>query len=356
MKKNKNKITDVNIDEKELDDLFEGNGKTNLNRAIRSAKRRSLIRTVIISLLAVGITAGLVSYAASNVTEERQSAIEIALNEYYAIAQPNEYVGKTIRSYGIFNGTNVYTTYKIVGGKVVYTGQQDYSFGLLESRSYQGIDSPSIIGASYSTQDLAKQTYNELGQREMVFFYPFITYPTYKQDVDLLNEIDDNKLAEIALSFDKSYSLNEIQKMMPTDVEIAWYWVDDMSKQDKETMQSQNTQYSRIRILSEKNAFGIKAYDESGSPISNPEERFISALSNGQKDVIKLKGDSARVANYKNEFNRIYNVLAGEDDQLTSSDLHIQGVVVTGEVDSLQSLNSLVFIKASSLGVVTDKY
>lgn len=353
MKKNGNKITDVNVDEKELDDLFEGNGKKNLNRAIRSAKRRSLLRTVIISLLAVGITAGIVSYTASNVTKERQSAIEIALNQYYAIAQPNEYVGKTIRSSGIFNGTNVYTTYKIVGGKVVYTGQQDYSFGLLESRSYQGIESPSIIGASHSIEDLAKQTYNELGQREMVFFYPFITYPTYKQDVDLLNEIDDNKLAEIALSFDKSYSLNEIQKMMPADVEIAWYWVDDMSKQDKETMQSQNTQYS-IRVLSEKNAFGIKAYDESGSPISNPEEPFISALSNSQKDG--LKGNSARVANYKNEFNRIYNVLAGDDDQLTSSDLHIQGVVVTGEVDSLQSLNSLSFIKASSLGIVTDKY
>lgn len=33
-----------------------------------------------------------------------------------------------------------------------------------------------------------------------------------------------------------------------------------------------------------------------------------------------------------------------------------KGIVVTGDVENLKSLRNLPFIKASSLGVVTDKY
>ncbi|WP_268257773.1 MULTISPECIES: anti sigma factor C-terminal domain-containing protein [Thermoanaerobacterium] len=39
-----------------------------------------------------------------------------------------------------------------------------------------------------------------------------------------------------------------------------------------------------------------------------------------------------------------------------NENLKIQGVVVTGTAETLKSLRGLPFIKASSLGVVTDKY
>ncbi|WP_153019535.1 anti sigma factor C-terminal domain-containing protein [Bacillus gaemokensis] len=41
---------------------------------------------------------------------------------------------------------------------------------------------------------------------------------------------------------------------------------------------------------------------------------------------------------------------------MSPKDLRIQGVVVTGNKEGLQAIKNLPFIKATSLGVVTNKY
>lgn len=84
-------------------------------------------------------------------------------------------------------------------------------------------------------------------------------------------------------------------------------------------------------------------------------------LSNEYKEYVNKALYELKPA-YRNEAlknggkTHIYDIIAGVDGKLTKDDIKVQGVVVTGDVENLKSLRKLPFIKASSIGVVTDKY
>lgn len=214
--------------------------------------------------------------------------------------------------------------------------------------------------SSYLIDHFGYRRYNELGQREMVFFYPFIKYDTrnYMNDLSLLDDIGNDKYMEMALSFDREYTLDEVGKVIPEGVMVTWYWVDDLNKNEKEMSKSHNEEQEGIEVTihipdsvrSEYTAYGIKLYYGTGEKIPDPVEFFINSLKSYKEDRAINKNF------YKNEFDRIYNNIAGDDGKLTRNDIRIWGAVVTGDSDNLKVLIGLPFIKASSLGVVTDKY
>ena len=318
-------------------------------------------------MVALGVAMGGSIFAGNQITDKERGSIQSALNRFNYISAPNEYIGKAIRYEGSFGGKTVYSTYKIVEGKVVYSGEQDYSYGILKPGETQGIDLPDIMGAMRTEEDLKKTKYNEFGQRQMVFFYPFINYRLYKNDLNLLEDIGKNKYIEMALSFDQSYSIDEVNKMLPKNITLAWYWVDDLNDSEKEDLKPRKgeqidaegktiTADIPARLLPESESYGIKNYDASGAPIKNPEFLFISSLESGNKERDKIKGSNYRVARYKEEFKRVYDNIAGSDGRLAKEDIKVQGVVVTGDMEKLMALRGLPFVKASSLGAVTDKY
>jgi hypothetical protein len=204
---------------------------------------------------------------------------------------------------------------------------------------------------------LELQRYNELGQREMVFFYPFLDYPNYKNDLQLLESISSTKVMEMALSFDKDYTMDEVKNIIPQNVTLAWYWLDDLDEQEKEdskprTEEQQNPDGTTYivdyppRLRSERTVYGIKAYDPNGISREEPEQHFIWALKNGM--VYDTR--------FKSEFERVFQNIAGEDKEITKEDFRVFGAVVTGNAESLKNLQDMPFIKASSIGVITDKY
>ena len=68
----------------------------------------------------------------------------------------------------------------------------------------------------------------------MEFYHPSIKYEGYINDLKNLDEIGNNKVMEISLSFDKTYRLEEIRNMISSDVTLNWYWVDTFTENDKE--------------------------------------------------------------------------------------------------------------------------
>ncbi|SNX54837.1 anti sigma factor C-terminal domain-containing protein [Thermoanaerobacterium sp. RBIITD] len=357
-----------NNDEKDLDDIFESTKKDKFEKAVKRAKWRSILRTIVISLIVIGIVSISSIFIGNKVTQSESSLIDEALSLFNIISAPDMYMGKSIRYEGIFGGKTVYSTYKIIEGKVVYTGQQEYSYGLFNTVDVQAINSPAIVfGKSFDEDSLNKPTYNELGQREMIFFYPYVKYKTYKNDLNLLEDIGNDKYIEMALSFDKEYSIDEVNNMMPKNVTLTWYWIDDLNSKEKEAHKPrENIQKlpngksivvdNPADVCSEKAAYGIKVYDSNGDLIKNPEEFFIGVLENNIKDIEKLKTDNHKVNGIKSEVKRIYDNLKDKDGKIKKENIKIQGVVVTGTAETLKSLRGLPFIKASSLGVVTDKY
>lgn len=355
-----NKNGDVKDEREELDDLFDHLKENKLKKAIKKAKRHSILRNAFISVVVLIVLFVGGSIVNRNLVYKFEGPTQIAVSTFNEISAPNKYIGKTDRYHGILGGKNSFTTYKIIEGKVVYTGEGEYNYGLFQDYEGNriGSEAPGIIGTSYDTEDLDRQKYNELGQREMIFFYPFVDYPQYKNDLQLLDQIEANKNMEIALSFDQAYSMDEVRDMLPNDITLSWYWIDDLNDEEKEESKSititqiddngeqktEEANYSRIR--SEKTVYGIKAFDASNERLENPLQHFIWALKNGREYDTRFKG----------EFDRVYNNLLGQDGKLTKDDIKVFGVVVTGDAESLKSLREVPFIKASSIGVVTDKF
>ena len=346
-------------DEQDLDLFFENVKETKLKKTITKAKRRSIIRNIFISVMVVVVLLIGGSVAIRELNYRFEGPTQIAVDNFNKISAPNKYIGQVKRYHGFLEGKNEYTTYKLIEGKVVYTGEGYYTYGVLQNDygNWIGTSSPYVLGESFDLEDLRKQRYNELGQREMVFFYPFINYTEYKNDLLLLDQIEENKIMEIALSFDQAYSMEQIKEMIPKDVTLSWYWIDDMNDQEKEEKKSRKVESTNpnggkeviempARIVSENRAYGIKAINENGDPIEEPEQEFYWALKNGKEYDTR----------YKWEFERVYNHVVGEDGELIKEDIKVFGVVVTGDSESLKELNKLPFITASSLGVIVDRY
>lgn len=356
---NKSDNKEVINDEKELDSLFDHCKRDKLTKAVRKAKWHSILRTTLVSVVVLAIMFAVGGYISNALVYKMEGPVQIATDHFNNISAPNKYIGKVYRYHSVLSGKTEYTTFKIIQGKVVYTGQGEYHYGLLRPQRGDliGIESPSMLGASYDVEDLKRQRYNELGQREMVFFYPFINYQTYRNDIKLLDNIGPDRFVEMALSFDKPYSIEEVKTMMPQNITLTWYWVDELNQQEKENSKFKKAVQkdpnpgttdldSPAKIRSEWTAYGIKTLDANGEPIRDPEFWFINSLKNGKEYDTRYKG----------EFERVYNNMAGSDGKLTKEDIKVQGVVVTGDAEQIKSIGGLPFIKASSLGVVTDKY
>lgn len=56
----------------------------------------------------------------------------------------------------------------------------------------------------------------------MVFYYPFIEYESYRNDLKLLLDAEGGQLAEIAISLDDYYCITQIDALFPQEL-IAWY-------------------------------------------------------------------------------------------------------------------------------------
>ncbi|MGG0655414.1 anti sigma factor C-terminal domain-containing protein [Rummeliibacillus pycnus] len=333
-----------------IDEVFD---ITKMEKTIKRAKRRANWKTVLITLIVLIVVAVVGLIGNREINYWLETPVLISSDDFHEISAPNEFIGKLERYQGILGGENHYTTYKMIEGKVVYTGQDRYGFGLFRDEYLNriSIESPSIIGDTYSEKDLQKQHYNELGQREMVFFYPFLQYKTYRNDLASLDHIGKDKVMEIALSFDRGYTFKEIQSLIPSKMTLTWLWVDDVNE-DKDNFKftkfDENNKEIGLEnaLRSEKTVYGISLLNENGDTKEEPVNSFISAIESGKQYKTRWQG----------EFKRLDETLSGKDGQLTEDDLHYYGAIVTGNAKTLSQLKGLPFIKATSIGVITDRY
>lgn len=345
-----NKKNDNYIDsETELDKIFEEAKNNKISKVVKKAKRYSTVKIIMISFITfVVLAVGTLSVSEEMMYNKWNGYVD-DIEYRYIVQAPNKFPGMFYTYKGYFSGETEHKTFKNINGKRVYTGTHGIKFNLFDEKHAQG--NGSFISSTEMTDEEMHYLprYNDIGQKLMTFYYPYVDYgDKYQRDLDLLEDIGNNKYMEYALSFDKVYSIDEVKGMIPKNINLTWYWVDavdeDQKKKQKYYVDKHNGLDGEIievvqypDLCYENYAYGIKTINEYGEIINNPEEDFINAL--------KMGG-----------ITHIYNIIAGEDKNLTKEDIKVQGVVVTGDVENLKSLRNLPFIKASSLGVVTDKY
>lgn len=335
--------------EEELDKIFENTKNNKISKAVKKAKRFSTLKMIIISFSTFIILTLIITAIGEKIIFRRKSNYIFKIDYQYTVQAPNKFPGMFSTSKNAFSGETQHHTFKYINGKRVFTGEYGITYNWINENFTES------TGSFASHTEMTDQElnflphYNNIGQKLMIFYYPYVDYDSkYSNALNLLEDIGDKKYMEMALSFDKSYSIDKVNSMIPKDINLTWYWVDSIDDDKKErqkhyfdTQEMSNGEKIEVEqfadVCYEDYAYGIKAQNEYGEKIKNPEKYFIEALKEGKTT-------------------HIYDNMSGDDGELTKNDIKVQGIVVTGDVENLKSLKELSFIKASSLGVVTDKY
>ncbi len=316
-------------EDRELDRLFDP--AFDDQDLIKSAKRKSYFRITSVSFFVSICVLVLLILLKIQLTPYFMVQKMTAQELYYDIYGANIYTGAWKEHYKLVGSTAVAPKYKLLNGKPVNLGELSFDTSDLEV----------TVGESELTQ------FSYAGNRVMNFFHPSLPYQTYTNDLDELNKVNDGKLIEMALSFDKAYTYEEVVSMLPDGVTLQWNWVNTYSAEELEGLKDVGSENSKDpMILREYEVAGFPSISKSGETIQHPTNAFIDTL-----DLALRKGGS-----YKDDFEHIYNTIKKDDASLTDEHIEVIGVVVVGDQQQLQALINKNYIKASSFGAIIDEY
>ncbi|MBU3175235.1 anti-sigma factor [Clostridium estertheticum] len=347
-------------DEEKLKELFEDKGPSNFDKVIKKAKFFSIIRGIVTSILVFTVVSfvGLVFNATT--LNKLGNDKKAELDNYYRIAHPNSYIGSDQMDDGLLTGELDYVTYRFLGNKPIVDGNNKESYTYLPLINGLYGDISGLLYEASGDSEQSKR-YSKVGKNVMQFYHPNVKYTKYRDDLAMINKIGEDKVMEISLSFDKSYSISQVKSMIPQNMTLNWYWVDTYTKSEVTELSSHiekianeeeiavNKREKHISpniILYEDEVYGIKAIDEAGKNKETPEKDFIDTISSGKTN----KGKNQQL------YETLFSKLSKDKVKITKDNIKILGVVVTGDTDSLKLLKNKSFIKASSLGAVGDKY
>lgn len=311
----------------EENELFPGDG--DFSKLVKKARRKSLIRNILVSVVVSSLLfAGLLWLGTFLMYKsmEKENDYDYAME---SIRGANVEMGGSDYNYTPFSANILTSSTKYVAGVPMPWETREKAFSIFGlSRPVQ---LPSYSGSG-SLDDDRMVIYFQ-GERLVEFYSPGFDYGYLPDERGLLPEIDNNKVVEMAFSFDAAYGIAEVEELFSE--QLNWYWVDVSTAADKEEDQQPVYGYEAYGFFQNKDAL-----ESAGM--------FIRQLDWLQNE----KG------NFQQEAERIYDVIAGDgsSEAMTVDDLTVSGVVVTGSPEELQAFADLPMVRAAVLGATTDKY
>ena len=329
-------------EEKELNELFEGKSTSNISKIVKKAKRITILRNIVISLLVIFFLSITLGFTWLSIMRWSQENAMRDIELFSRITNPNiEELGLQNEGNGLFEGILTFNRYKEIEGIPVNWSDNVFTYSLFGGVSrLTGDHSPIQI---QDDNDGGMNSYDRVTkQRMMTFYHPDVLYTTkLSDDLASLNNVADDTLVELALSFDQKYSPKEVRELIPEGITLKWYWVDTYSKVDIERFD--------MEVLPEL-ATGIYGFDEMLEDPENPllsEQMFIGDIE---------MGVSLEEGKYHGEFERIYKQLKGNSSNLSIENIHVIGAVVTGTASDLVKLKDVNTIRATVLGVTANPH
>lgn len=309
-----------------------------LKKAYKRSKTLSTIRTIVIIILLM-IPLYVVNVM---ITSKMATRYYGEVEKMLAITKPNTYISKANDTIGFFGASGQYTVSKRIGRwKSVEIYEQNSNYGLINIRGAKRVTSSSSGGQKAGEWPV---NFDSSGNLTMMAFHPDIKYKEYKNDIALLNKVSSDSLLEMTLSFDKKYKINEISSILPK-IQISKLLIDGYTDEEMDIYKKEASKNDgKSTYIHEFNFIGFEGsrwFDYEAHEVSNNYEKFLNNLQYDFKNNY-----------YKNEFRGLYSTLKAKD-QLAANKLDIIGVVVYGNPEELQQLNSNPHIKASSVGIIT---
>lgn len=303
--------------EDKLESIFD---EKSLNKTLKKAKRVTYVRTFLIAaIVCILIVMGTFKANTWWIDKKGSELASKGIVEDAVLKAPNTIVRTEGIEIGFFKGKIKKEVFKVIEDKIIPWQNQDVHYGL------SGFQSTSFSSYSTNVNDTTKVNIPS-GEREMLFYVPQYTYKTYANDLSILNEFPNDKYMELAISFDKGYSLSKVKEMLPKSIHQTWYWINSYP------------------IKSE-----VRKDPESGQwlyGISQPSSELGKALS-----TPKIKTESDFLDHIKKVNKNDYQFFKRHQENGL-----IIGVVVTGTKENLLLLQGQPYVKASSIGAVVEKY
>ncbi|WP_157998032.1 anti sigma factor C-terminal domain-containing protein [Ornithinibacillus scapharcae] len=150
--------------------------------------------------------------------------------------------------------------------------------------------------------------YNQLNnEREIDFYYPHIGYHNLPNELEIALTLDENTLIEVALSFNKPMSKEEVWNSLGSD-NVDWFWIDKSNSTTFNELPASEMDFDHV--LFGKDAFGFSVSNDYPSLNSN----------NSEKNIL------------------------------------ISGAIVSGTPSELERFLELDIIRASVIGLTMDNY
>ncbi|WP_226671120.1 anti sigma factor C-terminal domain-containing protein [Metabacillus litoralis] len=307
---------------------------------VKKAKRRSLVKMMVISLI-ISLIVLTVLYFIGDTVMKKKMDKETTLDLTW-----NGIMGANIEEEGItynYSPTSAIAKTKLikkVGEVPIPWGEQEKVFTIFGTSNLIITSGPSGSG---SIDDERIPLYYQ-GERVTEFFHPKVTYREVYDDRVLLNEMEDTSVVEMAFSFNKEYSIEEVNKVFKD--QLAWYWVDTYNKtaiKDHNELNNDEN-FPRSHTI---NGFDTYGFQYNSSPKAEPAMNFISTL-----EMLKKDG-----GDYQHEAIEIYNTITNKGkSKLKPKNLKIIGVIVTGKPSDLKKYDTNSMIRSATLGATTDQY
>ncbi|HDX9577179.1 TPA: sigma factor regulator N-terminal domain-containing protein [Bacillus pseudomycoides] len=259
---------------------------TSLKDALKKAKRKQLLKIVITSIITVPILL-LVFYKVGNYFAAKSSTkLHEQLFLHNEIAEPNIQSNSQVTSNSSMFGGNIVTNRsKNINGYLVQWSTLTSSYDWLRVN----IDHNELIPGSNWSYEYDKQTKKKVA----TFYHPSIKkyYDGVQNELGEISQMD-NHVAEVAISFDQPYTLQEIQAKIPDNLNIVWlYMTSKIADESKGPMGMPI--YGFDPSDSPKRAYdsfidGLKKYDTDGS--DETIQKFLKSTKNKQFDEVKILG------------------------------------------------------------------
>lgn len=339
--------------EKELEQLFKQDpSNDSFGKIINKAKRRTVFRNVLISVVVLGLLTIASGIAWLSIMRWHESNALRDIELFSQITDPNiEEMGPQQQGNGLFESILRFERYKVIEEIPVDWSEETMTYSLFGGVSGFTGDH-SYITVEDEEKGLMNYYDRETKQRVLGFYHPEVEYAGLADGLGELESFPEETSAEIALSFDQAYTPEEIRESLPEDVTLKWYWIDTYSPDDLERMnQKFEGEFVNSPELSDQ-VYGIEEFSfdediftEEEQPTS--EEGFVDRIQDGM---------TLENGKYYSEYKRIHDLLKGDDERLTTDDVQVVGAVVTGTKENLQTLEDMPMVRASALGVTVNPY
>ena len=288
---------------------------TSLKGALNKAKRKQLLKIIIITIIVVLILLPILYKTGNYFAAKSSTRLHEQLFLHNAIAEPNIGIDSQVTSNSSTFGGNIVTNRsKNINGYLVQWSTLTSSYDWLRIK----IDHNELIPGSYSSDtdsyEYDKQTKNKVA----TFYHPSIQeyYDGIENELREISQME-NHVAEVALSFNRPYTLQEIQAKIPDNLNIVWLYMTSPIS------------------------------DESNGPSGMPVYGFDP--SHSPKDAFNSFIDSLEQYD-ANESNETIQEFLETNKDKPFDEVKILGVMLTGQTQNFKALENQDFIRGASVG------